>query len=254
MKRIVTVILCVLFLLSMTGCGTGKLTGEQSPAGQTTGTQPVVEQTTGKQPDEADSIETDQLQPPAKGQTIAIMKTDLGDIKMKFFPKEAPKSVENFIGLSKKGYYNNLTFHRILNNFMIQGGDPTGTGTGGESIWGKEFEDEFSPNLHNFRGALSMANAGADTNGSQFFIVQAPQVAEEAKPWMQQNNFSAELIDQYMKLGGAPWLDNKHTVFGEVFEGLDVVDKIAAVEVDDPDNGKPLKDVKILSVDIAIQQ
>lgn len=259
MKRIITVALCVLFLLSMTGCGTGKPAGEQSAAGQPTGAQSAVEQSTGiqpaaTQPGQNNSAETDQLQPPEKGQTIAIMKTNSGDIKIKFFPKEAPKAVENFISLSKKDYYNNLTFHRVIKDFMIQGGDPTGTGSGGQSIWGEEFEDEFSPELHNFRGALSMANAGPNTNGSQFFIVQAPPLPEDAKAWMQQNNFSGNVIDQYMKVGGAPWLDNMHTVFGEVFEGMDVVDKIAAVEVDSPDTNKPLKDVKILSIEITTQQ
>lgn len=181
------------------------------------------------------------------------MKTDLGDIKIKFFPKEAPKAVENFIALSNKEYYNNLTFHRVIKDFMIQGGDPNGDGTGGQSIWGKEFEDEFSPKLHNFRGALSMANAGENTNGSQFFIVQAAQIAAEAKPWMQQKNFPSDVIDQYMKLSGAPWLDNAHTVFGEVFEGMDVVDKIAAVEVN-PKSYKPFKDAKILGVEITTQE
>jgi peptidyl-prolyl cis-trans isomerase B (cyclophilin B) len=247
MKRTIVAALCILFLFSMAGCGAGKSTEEQSTAGQTS-----IGQSAGTQQDEINSAETDQLQPLEKGQTIAIMKTDLGDIKIKFFPKEAPKAVENFINLSKNGYYNNLTFHRVMKDFMIQSGDPTGTGTGGESIWGKEFNDEFSPKLHNFRGALSMANTGANTNGSQFFIVQAPQVAEDAKPWMQQNDLPSDLVDQYNKLGGTPWLDNKHTVFGQVFEGMDAVDKIAAVEVDA--DSKPLKDVKILSVEITTQQ
>ena len=254
MKKIIIAALCISFMLSMAGCGTGKSTGEQSTAGQSAEAQSAAVQSTGSQPVRNDSLETEQLQPPEKGQTIAIMKTNFGDIKIKFFPKEAPKAVENFIGLSKKGYYENLIFHRVIKDFMIQGGDPTGTGAGGQSIWGKEFEDEFSPKLHNFRGALSMANAGPNTNGSQFFIVQAPPLPEDAKAWMQQNNFPADLIDKYMKTGGAPWLDNVHTVFGEVFEGMDVVDKIAAVEVDSPDTNKPLKDVKILSVEIATQQ
>lgn len=112
-----------------------------------------------------------QLRPPAKGDTIAVMKTSLGDIKIKLFPKEAPKAVENFSKLAQSGYYNNLIFHRVIDEFMIQSGDPKGNGTGGQSIWGKTFEDEFNKNLHNYRGALSMANSGTNTNGSQFFIV-----------------------------------------------------------------------------------
>ena len=114
-----------------------------------------------------------QLSMPTKGDMIAIMKTNRGTIKFKLFPNECPKTVENFTTHAKNGYYEGIIFHRVINNFMIQGGDPTGTGRGGESIWGGSFEDEFDLGLHNLRGALSMANAGPGTNGSQFFIVQA---------------------------------------------------------------------------------
>ena len=115
-----------------------------------------------------------QVANPEKGETIAIMHIkDYGDVKIKFFKDIAPKAVENFITHAKDGYYNGLTFHRVINDFMIQGGDPTGTGAGGESIWGKAFEDEFSYDLVPYRGALCMANSGANTNGSQFFIEQA---------------------------------------------------------------------------------
>ena len=102
----------------------------------------------------------------------ATIKTNHGEIVIQLFPEQAPKTVENFVGLAKKGYYDGVIFHRVINDFMIQGGDPTGTGMGGESIWGAPFEDEFSNELFNIRGALSMANAGPATNGSQFFIVQ----------------------------------------------------------------------------------
>lgn len=110
---------------------------------------------------------------------IAVIKTDKGDIKVRLFPEEAPKAVENFVTHAENGYYDGLIFHRVIKDFMIQGGDPKGTGTGGESIWGKPFADEFSSELHNFRGALSMANAGPNTNGSQFFIVQADSVSDD---------------------------------------------------------------------------
>lgn len=199
--------------------------------------------------EEISTAETPQLEPPAKGETIAVMKTDMGDIKMKFFPLEAPKAVENFIGLAKKGYYDGLIFHRVMKDFMIQGGDPTGTGTGGESIWGKPFEDEFSDKLRNYRGALSMANSGANTNGSQFFIVQVDYLAEGLEETMLQYGFDAEVVEKYKEHGGTPWLDYGHTVFGEVFEGMEVVDKIAAVKVDSK-SSKPLEDVKIISVEI----
>jgi Peptidyl-prolyl cis-trans isomerase (rotamase) - cyclophilin family len=113
-----------------------------------------------------------QLEKPQKGEDIAVLTTSMGVVKLRLFPDAAPKTVENFKGLIQKGYYNGLTFHRVIKDFMIQGGDPKGDGTGGESIWGKEFADEFNTNLVNIRGSVSMANAGADTNGSQFFINQ----------------------------------------------------------------------------------
>ena len=119
-----------------------------------------------------------QIAAPEKGDLVATMSTSAGDIKIRLFPSFAPKAVENFTTHSKNGYYDGLTFHRVIRDFMLQGGDPTGTGCGGESIWGRTFEDEFTPELHNLRGALSMANAGPGTNGSQFFIVQAKSIPE----------------------------------------------------------------------------
>lgn len=197
--------------------------------------------------------ETDQLAPPAKGETIAIMKTSMGDVKIKFFPNEAPKAVENFITHAQNDYYDGLIFHRVINDFMIQGGDPLGTGTGGESIWKTPFPDEFSEKVHNLRGALSMANSGANTNGSQFFIVQAPvkTISADLIKYMEENKVNKKTIDKYKKAGGTPWLDNAHTVFGQVYEGLDVVDKIASVQVDGANN-KPVEDVKILDVEITV--
>lgn len=191
---------------------------------------------------------------PEKGDIIANMHTSLGDIKIKLFPKFAPKAVENFVTHSKEGYYDGLIFHRVIKDFMIQGGDPTGTGMGGESIFGSSFEDEFDPMLHNLRGALSMANAGPCTNGSQFFIVQAKEVPFSMISQMEgmsENGFPTEVVEDYKTLGGTPWLDFRHTVFGQVFEGMDTVDTIASVEVASG-NDKPLQDVKILSIDIEV--
>merc|ERR1712066_1097271 len=134
---------------------------------------------------------------------------------IKLFFQETPKSVENFTVHSKNGYYDNIIFHRVIQGFMIQTGDPQGDGTGGESIWGGEFEDEFHRSLkHDRPFTLSMANAGPNTNGSQFFVTTVP----------------------------CPWLDNKHTVFGEVVEGMDVVKKIEAVG---SQSGKPMKRIMI---------
>lgn len=187
---------------------------------------------------------------PADGEITATINTTLGAIRVKLFPEEAPKAVENFIKHAKNGYYDGIIFHRVIKDFMIQGGDPNGTGMGGESIWGRPFEDEFTPKLHNLRGALSMANAGPCTNGSQFFIVQANTVDPSLLMQMKEmpEEFPVDCVESYEKLGGTPWLDYRHTVFGHVYEGMDVVDKIAAVPVDP--NDKPHEDIKIISIDI----
>lgn len=191
-----------------------------------------------------------QLKAIDKGDLVAIMKTNMGEIKIKLFPNEAPKTVENFTTHAKEGYYNGLIFHRVIKDFMIQGGDPTGTGMGGESIWGSSFEDEFNPALHNLRGALSMANAGPNTNGSQFFIVQASEVPEHLLSQMAQmpDAFPESCVNAYKELGGTPWLDFRHTVFGQVVEGMNVVDGIAAVKVGAQD--KPIDDVVIETIEI----
>lgn len=197
-----------------------------------------------------------QLDMPKEGEEIAVMTTNKGVMKIRLFSDAAPKAVENFTSHAKDGYYDGLTFHRVINEFMIQGGDPTGTGMGGESIWKEPFEDEFSMDYHNIRGALSMANAGSDTNGSQFFIVQATSVDESLLSQMTEINntedgkglYSEKVVEAYKNNGGTPWLDYKHTVFGQVFEGLDVVDSIAAVATDT--NDKPVEDVVIQKVEI----
>uniref|UniRef100_K3W5S2 peptidylprolyl isomerase n=1 Tax=Globisporangium ultimum (strain ATCC 200006 / CBS 805.95 / DAOM BR144) TaxID=431595 RepID=K3W5S2_GLOUD len=151
----------------------------------------------------------------------AILHTTMGDITIKLFGKECPKSVENFCTHARNGYYDNVLFHRVIKNFMVQTGDPLGDGTGGESIWGGEFEDEFHRSLRHDRPfTVSMANAGPGTNGSQFFITTVP----------------------------TPWLDNKHTVFGRVEHGKDTVSAIEHARVDKYD--KPVKDIQIINVDI----
>lgn len=226
-----------------------------------------------------------QLDAPQSGDTIAIMETTMGTIKMRFFPEAAPKTVENFITHAQNGYYDNVTFHRVIPDFMIQGGDPLGNGTGGESIWGKAFEDEFSDKLFNIRGSVSMANAGPNTNGSQFFINQAknfsgweyfeklwPQFKSMAeqyatmgqlKPFIDRFGMACPNMDKvndeikqlYTENGGNVNLDGGlndfgkgHSVFAQVFEGMEVVDAIAAVERDD--NDKPLTPVKIIRITV----
>jgi len=157
-----------------------------------------------------------------KTQLVAVFETNMGTFECELFEDKAPKTVANFVGLAEKGYYNGVIFHRVIDNFVIQGGDPTGTGRGGESIYGHPFEDEFHPDLkHDKAGVLSMANAGPNTNGSQFFITLAP----------------------------TPWLDGKHSIFGQVIKGMDVVRKIGKVETIKPGD-RPVKDVVMNKVRI----
>ncbi|ELB7658044.1 peptidylprolyl isomerase [Listeria monocytogenes] len=183
----------------------------------------------------------------APNEIEAEMITNRGTIRIKLFPEIAPKTVENFVTHSKNGYYDGLIFHRVIPEFMIQGGDPDGRGTGGESIWGEYFEDEFSTEAFNLRGALSMANAGPNTNGSQFFIVQKPDMPADMLGQMEQAGFPVEIIEAY-KQGGTPWLDGRHTVFGHVIEGMDVVDEIANLPTGMQD--KPVNDVVIEKINI----
>ena len=153
--------------------------------------------------------------------TVAIIKTNMGTIEIELFADQTPKTVENFVGLADKGYYIGVIFHRVIKNFMLQGGDPTGTGRGGASFWGGKFEDEFVSDLkHDTPGILSMANAGPNTNGSQFFIT----------------------------LVATPWLDGKHTVFGKVINGMDVVNAIGEVKTAAGD--KPVNEVVMEEVTI----
>lgn len=149
--------------------------------------------------------------------TVVEISTTLGTFSVELYDKHAPKTCENFVQLAQNGYYNNTIFHRIIDNFMIQGGDPTGTGYGGQSIYGETFQDEISPELrHTGAGILSMANSGPNTNGSQFFISLAP----------------------------TPWLDKKHTIFGRVNAGMAVIQRLARVKTDSED--RPLENINIL--------
>jgi peptidyl-prolyl cis-trans isomerase B (cyclophilin B) len=184
----------------------------------------------------------------AANEIEAELVTNHGTIKLKLFPEFAPKAVENFVTHAKNGYYEGIIFHRVIEDFMVQGGDPTGTGAGGQSIYGKPFEDEFTPQLFNFRGALSMANAGPSTNGSQFFIVQNKTLNAQFKGQMERAGYPEEAVNYYVENGGTPWLDFRHTVFGHVIEGMDVVDAIAVVPKGAQD--KPLEDVVIEKITV----
>ena len=185
-----------------------------------------------------------------KGDLTATLKTTLGEMVIRLFPEEAPRTVENFVTHAKNGYYDNLKFHRIINDFMIQGGDPKGNGTGGQSIWGNPFKDEFSTRLYNLRGALSMANSGANTNGSQFFIVQKKSISSREIQYLKALKYPDEIVEAYETHGGTMWLDNKQSVYGQVVEGFDVLDALAEVDVDD--NDRPFEDVLILAIEVKV--
>ena len=194
MKRIGIVILCFL----VAGCGAKKQT---------------------LSPESGGAIESKTTAVQAKEGIVKVkIETSLGDIQVDLFAKDAPKTVENFVTLVNKGFYDGLMFHRVIPDFMVQTGDPTGTGSGGP---GYQFADEFSPKLrHSKPGMLAMANSGPNTNGSQFFITEV----------------------------ATPWLDNRHSVFGEVTEGMDIVKKIARVQRDPRD--KPLQPVLMKKVTV----
>lgn len=237
---------CLIFSMAIcAGCGAKKSTDDTSK----TTTEAAKEDkvlSKYKVPEIIGAKKTDQLAEATGGETIATMKVKgFGEIKLKFFLKEAPLAVKNFVTLAANGYYDGQTFHRTINEFMIQGGDPTGTGTGGESIWGKEFKNENSDQLLPLRGALCMANSGADTNGSQFFIVQAK--ADTAKQILESDSsgFTEEEITAFEDQGGYPSLTGGYTVFGQMVEGYDVLDEIAAVETEGEENSTPVKDVVI---------
>lgn len=218
-----------------------------------------------------------QLEMPEEGEEIAVITMETGEvIKLRFFPDEAPKAVYNFKVHALKGYYDGLTFHRVIENFMIQGGDPNGDGTGGESVWGEAFEDEFNDNLLNIDGSVSMANAGANTNGSQFFINATGGMSTDWDYYQQiydQYKENAEYFDAmgvntvdmskvtdavkklYEENGGNPNLDGYystggtgHTVFAQVFEGMENVYALSQVDTDSSD--KPVEDMVIQSVEI----
>ena len=235
---------CVLFTAFASGCGDD--TSESSEKGS------------GSEASSASSTQTEagkvlNFTAPEKGEEIAVLTIkDYGDIKIKLFPEEAEKGVENFTGLAKDGYYDNLIFHRVINDFMIQGGDPLGNGTGGESIWGGKFDGGTSENLIHTAGAVAYANSGStSTNGSQFYIVTGTKY-EEADLTQMAEYYGLTLSDEAKKIytedGGTLWLDGGYTVFGQVFDGLDIVFELQKAATDSSD--KPETDIVIEKISI----
>ena len=267
----ISALLCACLLCA---CGN---TGEATPATTVIGTEDTLVSQDQLTPKENGKAIGYQLEMPEEGEEIAVITMETGEvIKLRFFPDEAPKAVYNFKLHALQGYYDGLTFHRVIENFMIQGGDPNGNGTGGESVWGEAFADEFNKNLLNIDGSVSMANSGANTNGSQFFINATggmtsdwdyfqqvyDQYKENAETYdaMGVNTVDMSKVnDNYKKLyeeeGGNPSLDGYystagtgHTVFAQVFEGMENVYALSQVDTDGSD--KPVDDMVIQSVEI----
>lgn len=233
-------------ILIVSGCGSS--TNDENAASNNSTNEQQSEENAGQEKQEegaGEEVELGELQQfTNSSETIRTVEiqTNKGKMVVNLYPDAAPKAVENFITHAEDGYYDGLTFHRVIEDFMIQGGDPQGTGMGGESIWGQPFEDEFSREMLHFRGALSMANSGPSTNGSQFFIVHAKEVDEATLEAMIKADYPEEVVDLYEEKGGTPGLDFRHTVFGQVVEGMEVLDAIATVETE---NEKPVEDVVI---------
>ena len=228
-KRVTAIIACIAVLCGML-CGCGQKTVNLS------------------------KVESNEIQfaKPASGDTVATIKTNMGDIKVVLYPKQAPLAVENFVTHAQNGYYDGVTFHRVIKDFVIQSGDPDGTGYGGNSIWSLPFSDEFSDQLRHYTGALSMANSGEDTNRSQFFIVtsQPKGITDEIASLMEQAGWRSEIIDAYRQAGGAPNLDYRHTVFGQFYDWLEIAFDISFVKTDE--NDKPKEAVIIETIEISV--
>lgn len=245
-------IVLIIMLVVLTGCankknenttGTNNTSEVNKVSENSTNSERVVDTVDYK------AVAEKQMAMPEVGETVAILHIkNYGDVKVKFFPEVAPKAVENFTTHAKEGYYDGLTFHRVINEFMIQGGDPEGTGMGGESIWGEGFGTELDYELVPYRGSLCMAMSSLPNSiGSQFFITQAHYDESQAS-YLKQGGYPEKLIEEYKTQGGYLSLYLQYTVFGQVYEGIEIVDKIAAVEKDG--NDKPLEDVIIESIEV----
>lgn len=273
LKRMTLLLLTIALVLSCGACA-----GNQSPAATILKRKEELTPMGNLKPTSNNEKIGYQLEAPEKGEEIAVITMETGEVvKLRFFPDQAPKAVYNFKLHAVQGYYDGLTFHRIVQNFMIQGGDPDGDGYGGESVWGQPFADEFASNLLNIDGAVSMANSGVNTNGSQFFInctdgtkpswenyEQGFEVYQEDPDaftsqygkWIKMDTVPQEMKDLYNEHGGNPHLDGYyatngagHTVFAQVFEGMENVLALSKSEVKG-DGSTPVTPVVIKSIEI----
>ncbi len=266
LKRILVVVLLVIMVFIITGCGNEKneysdtssdsldyLKNRKNNENNEKKEDVFMENIKNISSEEAIAKAQKQMEEPKEGDQIAIFHVKgYGDITVKFFEDVAPKAIENFVTHAKEGYYNGVIFHRVIEEFMIQGGDPEGTGYGGESIWGEGFEEELSADALPYRGALCMASGGTGTKslGSQFYIVQS-NYKSSADTYLK--GYGLENFIEASKIYGGDLANllgyGQYTTFGQVISGMDVVDKIAKVETN-PSNDKPLEDVVIESIEI----
>ena len=236
-KLVASAILLVLSFALLVGCGVSNaFTGIRRPSYESTELQ---------------------FQTPSQGDTIAIFDTSAGEIRAVLYPDVAPMAVENFTQLAQQGYYNGTSFHRVLSGFVVQGGDATGTGTGGATIWNNNpYPKETSDKLHHYSGALCAAFSPDDSVSgmSQFYFVQSLPEAlnSDLKTQLEQSGTRTEVLEAYDAVGGLPYLDYTDTVFGQVYQGMNIVDKIAQAEVDE--SGKPTGDVIVNSITISTYQ
>lgn len=261
MKKVLNLVIVVLLLFLLTGCSSenNNNTSKNFTKTQknTTKNTSVSNTTTNTVYDSIDyeTAVKKQMAMPEENETVAILHVkNFGDIKVKFFEEVAPKAVENFLTHARNGYYNGVTFHRVMEDFMIQGGDPKGDGTGGESIWGSGFGEEISYEIVPYRGSLCMASTGYGTNGigSQFFITQA-KYSERMREILSEGGYPQGLLEQYKEYGGYMSLYTQYTVFGQVYEGMDVVDKIVQVEKKVSSTGElssPVEPIVIESIEV----
>ncbi len=235
-KHFVAILFAAALCTLMGGCGAAEAEAGRTPARSV-----------------PEGLSEAQLTAPSEGALVAVIATSRGEISLVLFPEQAPMAVENFVGLAQQGYYNGLPFHRVIEGFLIQTGDAEGTGSGGDTIWsGNAYPNEISDALHHYAGAVGMAHAEGDAvgNRSQFYIVQsAPDSVDDAlAKKLEEAGVREPVVAAYRAVGGAPYLDNLNTVFGQVYAGMDVVDAIAAVECGE--NDRPLEDVLVESVTI----
>lgn len=246
-KTAALVLSAAICLAAFSGCG------RKSPGSTMykAGSRPDTYDITGKNPNGYTDMANYTL--PEKGEEIVVMTIkDKGSVKIKLFPDLMPRACASFVGLAVNGYYDGLSFHRVISDFMIQGGDPDATGRGGECVWGLRFDGGVSEYLYHVKGALAYANSGStDTDGSQFYVVVGQEFEDELfeKYKSKKVQYSDTVKQAYLNEGGAPWLDGDYTVFGQVFEGMDIIEDVCNNTVVDSMD-KPVDDVIIEKIEV----